>query len=67
MLFIAIPVSLILGNFILHSVPALRSIAVEYTKRCGRPSYKESQTKLLKLLLLICLIGAPFVIAGFLI
>lgn len=64
-LFLWIPLSLLLGNFVLYVVPSLRRIAECYATRAGRPGLAESQRRLLKIAGMVALICVPLMVLGF--
>jgi hypothetical protein len=63
--FLWIPVSLLLSNVILYSVPPLRRIAEEYAARADQPGYVKAQKTLLKVLGVFALVCVPLIVLGF--
>ncbi len=64
-LFLWIPISLLIGNRVLYSLPPLRRIAEKYAAQAGRPGFMENQTALLKALGAIALVCIPLILLGF--
>jgi hypothetical protein len=60
-----IPISLLLGNVVLHCVPSLRLVAERYVRKIGRPGFLESQMAMLKALLIFASICIPVIVLGF--
>ncbi len=60
-----IPLSLLVGNYILRVVPPLRKIAEEYTARAKRPDFSESQAQLVPITLIVGVICGPKLGLGF--
>jgi hypothetical protein len=62
-----LPLSLLLGNVVLYSIPPLRRIAEEYALQADRPGFVESQKALLKILGVVALVCVPLIVLGFLV
>ena len=62
-----IPISLLLGNVVLHSVPPLRRVAESFAAEADGPSYGEAQRLLLKLLGVLTPVCVPLLVAGFIV
>ena len=64
-IFLWIPSTLLLANFVLFVVPPLRAIAESYASRAQRPGFYESQRQLGKVALLLVAICLPLISLGF--
>jgi hypothetical protein len=63
-LFLWIPVSLLIANIVLTSVPPLRRIAEAYAIANGRPDYRTSQQQLSKLIGWTACVCVPLILLG---
>jgi hypothetical protein len=64
-LFLWIPLSLIISNFIIYIIPPLRRIAEDYVARTDRPGFVESQMVLIKVFAAFALVCLPLMILGY--
>ena len=64
-LFFWIPVSLILSNAVLFSVPRFRRIADDWSAAAERPGFRESQRQLIRLSMGLAIICLPLIALGF--
>ena len=63
--FFWIPVSLILSNAVLYTVPRFRRIADDWSTAAERPGFRESQRQLIRLSMGASAICLPLVVLGF--
>jgi hypothetical protein len=63
-LFLWIPVSLLIANVVLTSVPPLRRVAETYVKANARPDYRTSQRQLSKVVGWTACVCVPLILLG---
>jgi hypothetical protein len=61
-----IPITLLLSNVILHSVPYLRRVSEQYAEASGQPGYGESQRALARVALAMSIVCFSLMALGFL-
>ncbi len=63
--FLWIPISLLISNVLLCSLPPLRRMAEEYVARSGHAGFAQSQKGVLKLVGIFAFVCLPLILLGF--